>query len=139
MILDLHRQGLSVTAIARRTGRDPKTIRKYIERGLDPAGLHPFHAAGVLQLPRRSWLRERLGRRYLTGNSSSLEGSLFGGFREVREAGQRGVPTALRGTERQRDLESVEARNTPAQHALVERQERRAARGSPVRRARFRQ
>lgn len=27
MILDLHRQGLSVTAIARRTGRDPKTIR----------------------------------------------------------------------------------------------------------------
>ena len=27
MILDLHRQGLSVTAIARRTGRDPKTVR----------------------------------------------------------------------------------------------------------------
>ncbi|MEE7448675.1 hypothetical protein MRF4_13140 [Methylobacterium radiotolerans] len=36
MILDLHRQGLSVTAIARRTGRDPKTVRKYIERGLEP-------------------------------------------------------------------------------------------------------
>lgn len=36
MILDLHRQGLSITAIARRTGRDPKTIRKYIERGLEP-------------------------------------------------------------------------------------------------------
>jgi transposase len=29
MILELHRQGLSVTAIARRTGRDPKTVRKY--------------------------------------------------------------------------------------------------------------
>lgn len=28
MILELHRQGLSVTAIARRTGRDPKTVRK---------------------------------------------------------------------------------------------------------------
>jgi len=26
MILELHRQGLSVTAIARRTGRDPKTV-----------------------------------------------------------------------------------------------------------------
>ncbi len=39
MILDLHRQGLSVTAIARRTGRDPKTVRKYIERGLElPTG-----------------------------------------------------------------------------------------------------
>ena len=36
MILDLHRQGLSISAIARRTGRDPKTIRKYIARGLEP-------------------------------------------------------------------------------------------------------
>ncbi len=34
MILELHRQGLSITAIARRTGRDPKTVRKYIERGI---------------------------------------------------------------------------------------------------------
>jgi|TARA_B100000378_G_scaffold277528_2_gene278069 DNA-binding NarL/FixJ family response regulator len=29
MILELHRQGLSMTAIARRTGHDPNTIRKY--------------------------------------------------------------------------------------------------------------
>ncbi len=28
MILDLHRQGLFVTAIGRRTSLDPKTIRK---------------------------------------------------------------------------------------------------------------
>ncbi|MEE7469252.1 helix-turn-helix domain-containing protein, partial [Methylobacterium oryzae] len=41
MILDLHRQGLSVTAIARRTGRDPKTVRKYIERGLEPPAYGP--------------------------------------------------------------------------------------------------
>jgi transposase len=27
MILELHRQGLSITAIARRTDRDPKTVR----------------------------------------------------------------------------------------------------------------
>ena len=39
--------------------------------GGDPTGLHPLHSAGVPQLPRRSWLRGRLGRRYLTGNSSS--------------------------------------------------------------------
>jgi hypothetical protein len=38
VILDLHRQGLSITAIARRTGRDPKTVRKYIARGLEPPG-----------------------------------------------------------------------------------------------------
>jgi IS30 family transposase len=32
MILELHRQGVSITAIARRTGRDPKTLRKYRAR-----------------------------------------------------------------------------------------------------------
>ncbi|MES0033563.1 helix-turn-helix domain-containing protein, partial [Mesorhizobium sp. M0040] len=30
MILDLHRQGLSVSAIARESGIDRKTVRKYI-------------------------------------------------------------------------------------------------------------
>lgn len=30
MILELHRQGLSVSAIAARTGHDRKTVRKYI-------------------------------------------------------------------------------------------------------------
>jgi transposase len=38
--------------------------------GGDPTGLHPLHPAGVPQLPRRSRVRGRLGRRYLTGNSS---------------------------------------------------------------------
>ena len=36
MILELHRQGLSVAAIARETGKDAKTIRRYIGRGLEP-------------------------------------------------------------------------------------------------------
>ena len=36
MILDLHRQGLGVSAIARRTGLNRKTVRKYIESGLEP-------------------------------------------------------------------------------------------------------
>jgi transposase len=36
MIFDLHRQGLSISAIARRTGRNPKTVRKYIAHGLEP-------------------------------------------------------------------------------------------------------
>lgn len=35
MILDLHRQGLSVSAIARQAGIDRKTVHKYIERGLE--------------------------------------------------------------------------------------------------------
>jgi transposase len=32
VILDLHRQGLSVSAIARECGLDRKTVRRYIER-----------------------------------------------------------------------------------------------------------
>ncbi len=41
MILELHRQGVSITAIARRTGRDPKTVRKYIERGVEAPTYSP--------------------------------------------------------------------------------------------------
>jgi transposase len=41
MILDLARQGLSVSAIARRTGLDRKTIRKYIAKGLEPPAYTP--------------------------------------------------------------------------------------------------
>ncbi len=33
MILELHCDGLSISTIARRTGRDPQTTRNYIERG----------------------------------------------------------------------------------------------------------
>ena len=36
MILELHREGVSISDIARRTGLDRKTVRKYIARGLEP-------------------------------------------------------------------------------------------------------
>ncbi len=35
VIHDLKRQGLSISAIARKTGLDGKTVRKYLERGLE--------------------------------------------------------------------------------------------------------
>lgn len=41
MILELHRQGLSPTAIARQLGIDRKTVRKYIARGLEPPAYGP--------------------------------------------------------------------------------------------------
>ena len=41
MILDLHRQGLGVSAIARRVGIDRKAVRKYIAHGLEPPTYGP--------------------------------------------------------------------------------------------------
>ena len=41
VILDLQRQGLSVSAIARRVGLDRKTVRRYLERGLEPPTYGP--------------------------------------------------------------------------------------------------
>ena len=61
MILELHRQGLSITAIARRTGRDPKTIRKYIERGIEAPAYGPRSVGRPCKLaPFRDFLRERV-------------------------------------------------------------------------------
>ena len=60
MILELHRQGLKVSAIARQLGVDRKTVRKYIARGLEPPayGPRPPQQKGTdLFLP---YLRERL-------------------------------------------------------------------------------
>jgi transposase len=57
MILDLHRQGLSVSAIARRVGVDWKTVRTYIAKGLER---RPKRSARRVE-PRR-WLRAVLAR-----------------------------------------------------------------------------
>lgn len=62
MILDLARQGLTVTAISRRTGHDRKTIRKYIARGLEPPAYQPRAAGPGLIRPFEAYLRERLER-----------------------------------------------------------------------------
>ena len=61
MIMELHRQGLSPTAIARQLGIDRKTVRKYIALGLEPPAYGPRTPrpkATDVFLP---YLRERLG------------------------------------------------------------------------------
>ncbi len=60
MILDLARQGMSVSAIARRTGLDRKTIRKYITKGLEPPVYTPRPPRPPLISPYEPYLRERL-------------------------------------------------------------------------------
>ena len=60
MILDLHRQGAGISAIARRTGLDRKTVRKVIATGLEPP-VYGTRQSKVTQLqPFERYLRERL-------------------------------------------------------------------------------
>ena len=91
MILDLARQGLSVSAIARRTGHDRKTIRKYIERGLEPPAYKPREPGPSLIGPFEAFLRERVGRfPDLTGRR------LWLGVRELRFNGVKSTVSEFR-------------------------------------------
>ena len=60
MILDLHRQGLTVSAIARELGVDRKTVRRYIARGLEPPVYGPRMSRQRLIDPFVRYLRERV-------------------------------------------------------------------------------
>jgi transposase len=60
MILDLHWQGLSVSAIARASGCDRKTVRRVIERGLEPPTYGPRKPRPRLIDPFTGYLRERV-------------------------------------------------------------------------------
>ena len=60
MILELHRQGLKVSAIARQLGLDCKTVRRYIERGLEPPSYGPRPPQPRSTDPFLSYLHERL-------------------------------------------------------------------------------
>jgi transposase len=60
MILDLHRQGLKVAAIARQVGVDRKTVRKYIARGLEPPCYGPRQPRARTIDKHVAYLRARL-------------------------------------------------------------------------------
>lgn len=61
MIIDLHRQGLTVSEMARQSGLDRKTVRRYIERGLEPPVYGPRKPRRTLLDPFTAYLRERVG------------------------------------------------------------------------------
>jgi transposase len=88
MILDLHRQGLTVSAIARRTGLDRKTVAKYIERGLEPPRYGPRKPKASLVTPFEAFLRQRVAA------FPDLTGSRL--LREIRELGYAGGYTVLK-------------------------------------------
>ena len=86
MILDLHRQGLSVAAIARETGKDAKTIRRYIVRGLEPPVYGPRPPQACRLDSYKAYLQERSAYPQLSGRRL---------LREVRDLGYDGGYTAI--------------------------------------------
>jgi transposase len=98
MILELHRQGVSVSSIARRVGLDRKTVHKYIERGLEPPlyGPRPPRASKIAPFSR--YLCERLAAfPQLTGRRL---------HRELRDLGYTGGYSIL--TDFLRDIRPIE-------------------------------
>ena len=88
MILELHRQGLKVAAIARQLGVDRKTVRKYISRGLEPPAYGPRPRRQKGTDPFLPYLRERL---------AAFPGlTAMRLWRELRERGYAGGYTAVK-------------------------------------------
>jgi transposase len=94
MILDLHSQGLSVSAIARQVGVDRKTVRTYIAKGLEPPAYKKRPPAPSLVDRFEPYLRERLAA-YPALTVRRL-------FREIKERGFTGGYSVVR--DRVRDI-----------------------------------
>jgi transposase len=88
VILELHEQGLSVSAIARRTGLTRGTVRKYIRHGVEPPVYGPRAPRQRKLVPFEAYLRERVAA------FNELTGSRL--HREIRERGYCGGYTAVK-------------------------------------------
>lgn len=87
LIEDLKRQGLSVSAIARKVGRDRKTVRRYLERGLEAPAYGPRAPRPRRLAPYEAYLRERIAA------YPELSGKRL--LREIRELGYDGGYTIV--------------------------------------------
>jgi transposase len=94
MILDLHRQGLSVSAIALQLSIDRKTVRKYLARGLEAPVYRPRERRPRRIDPFIPYLRARVEAwPGLTGRRL---------WRELKERGYQGGDTAVTDALRER-------------------------------------
>lgn len=87
LIHDLKRQGLSISAIARKTGFDRKTVRKYLDQGIDVPVYGPRPPRGSLIDAYADYLRSRVS------DYPDLSGKRL--LREIREFGYEGGYTAV--------------------------------------------
>ncbi|MCY1290417.1 hypothetical protein D9M69_381210 [compost metagenome] len=101
MILELHRQGLPISAIAQRAGHVRKTVRKYIQRGLEVPHYKPRTPRAALLDPYRDYLRSRLS------EWPELSGQRL--LREIRALGYSGGKTILNVAEAIERLQSSNA------------------------------
>jgi transposase len=87
LIHDLKRQGLTVSAIARKVGLDRKTVRRHLERGMEPPVYGPRAPRPRRIAPYEDYLRERIAAwPELTGKRL---------LREIRELGYEGCYSVL--------------------------------------------
>ena len=86
-ILELHREGLTISAIAERTGKDRKTVRKYLRRGLAMPSYKPRVTQPRVMDAYLCYVKERV-----TALPELTASRLL---REIRELGYVGGRTAL--------------------------------------------
>lgn len=86
-ILELHREGLTISAIAERTGKDRKTVRKYIQRGMAVPSYKPRAPRARVMDPYLCYVSERV-KTFPELTASRL-------LREIRELGYGGGRTSL--------------------------------------------
>ncbi|MEM1163656.1 MAG: IS21 family transposase [Pseudomonadota bacterium] len=88
LIHDLKKQGLSISAIAEKVGCDCKTVRKYLEQGLEAPVYGPRAPRDSMLDPYRDYLRERVTQ------FPELSGRRL--FREIRDLGYAGSYSTLK-------------------------------------------
>ncbi len=87
LIHDLKKQGLSISAIARKVGCDRKTVRKHLERGLEAPVYGPRAPRNRIIEPFERYLQERVQ------DFPDLSGARL--LREIRELGYEGGYTMV--------------------------------------------